>query len=649
MTNRKTHKFKTEVQQLLNLIIHSLYSNKEIFLRELISNASDALDKLRFKSQTDPSVLEDDPDLKIRIIPDPAAHTLEIRDNGIGMTYDEVRSNIGTIAHSGSVEFLRMVQESQEPVTAELIGQFGVGFYSAFMVADKVVLVTRPAGSSAATRWESKGDGSYTIEETEKESRGTSVILYLKSAEDNGQDFTQEWIIRSIVKKHSDFINYPITMEVERQETDAAPDEKAAEILDKDGKPVAESKTTRREETLNSMKALWMKPKSDVSEEEYNEFYTHLTHDPETPLARIHAKMEGVTEYYALLYIPSKAPFDLFFRERKHGIDLYCKRVFIMQSCEELMPEYLRFVRGVADSSDLDLNVSREMLQQNQLVTNMRRNLVKKVLELLDGLDAEKYNQFYDAFGPVLKEGIPMDWENRDKIADLLRFKSTKSDGGWVSLADYTNRMQKTQTEIYYLTGEKISTLLNNPALEKLKEKDYEVLLMTDPVDEFVMQSMTEYKGKPFRSVEKGDLGLERVDSKKEKEYSDLFSFVQSVLEDHIKEVRPSGRLKDSVVCLSGDTRDLSAYMEKLLKASGQEVPVSKRIMEINLDHPLVSKLDVLFRENRDNPALKDYCRLLYDLAVISEGGKIENPGRFSQLMGELMADALYQQAAKSS
>jgi len=648
MANRKTHKFKTEVQQLLNLIIHSLYSNKEIFLRELISNASDALDKLRFRSQTEPAILEDDPELKIQIIPDPEANTLEIRDNGIGMTYQEVRDNIGTIAHSGSVEFLKLMQQAQQPVAAELIGQFGVGFYSAFMVADKVTLVTRPPDSSVATRWESSGDGSYTIEETQRENRGTSVILHLKDAEATGQDFTQEWVIRSIVKKHSDFINYPITMEVERAETVTDDDGKPVEILDKDGKPVTQTRTTRREETLNSMKALWVKPKSEVSEEEYNEFYTHLTHDHEPPLARVHVKMEGVTEYFALLYIPAQPPFDLFFRERKHGIDLYCRRVFVMHNCEELMPDYLRFVRGVADSSDLDLNVSREMLQQNQLVTNMRRNLVKKVLELLEGLETEKYEAFYDAFAPVLKEGIPTDWENRDKLAELLRFKSTTSDGKWISLADYIHRMPKQQTEIYYLTGEKMSTLLNNPALEILREKDYEVLLMTDPVDEFVVQTMTEYKGKPFRSAEKGDLGLDRIDTRKKNEYSDLFSFIQSVLSDEVKEVRASGRLKNSVVCLAGDPQDISAYMEKILRASGQEVPTGKRILEINLAHPLVAKLDVLLKENRDNPSLRDYCRLLYDLAVISEGGKIENPGRFSQLMGEMMSLALYQQAAQS-
>ncbi|MBN2432344.1 MAG: molecular chaperone HtpG [Acidobacteria bacterium] len=649
MANRKTHKFKTEVQQLLNLIIHSLYSNKEIFLRELISNASDALDKLRFRSQTEPAILGDDSDLNIQIIPDPEANTLEIRDNGIGMTYQEVRDNIGTIAHSGSVEFLKLMQKAEQPVATELIGQFGVGFYSAFMVADKVTLITRPPDSSTATRWESVGDGSYSIEETEKDSRGTSVILHLKDAGTNGQDFTQEWVIRSIIKKHSDFINYPITMAVERAETAMDKEGKPVEILDKNGKPAVQTRKTRQEETLNSMKALWVKPKSEVTEEEYNEFYTHLTHDPEPPLARLHVKMEGVTEYFALLYIPSKPPFDLFFRERKHGIDLYCKRVFVMHNCEELMPEYLRFIRGVADSSDLDLNVSREMLQQNQLVTNMRRNLVKKVLDLLENLEAERYEHFYEAFAPVLKEGIPTDWENRDKLAELLRFKSTKSDGQWISLADYIHHMPKQQTEIYYLTGEKMSTLLNNPALEILREKDYEVLLMTDPVDEFVVQTMTEYKGKPFRSVEKGDLGLERIDTKKREEYSDLFTFIQSVLADQVKEVRVSGRLKGSVVCLAGDPQDISAYMEKILRATGQEVPAGKRILEINIDHPLVTKLDVLLKENRDNPALKDYCRMLYDLAVIGEGGKIENPGHFSRLMGEMMSQALYQQAAKNS
>jgi len=639
---KETHAFKAEVQQMLNLIIHSLYSNKEIFLRELISNASDAIDKLRFQSQTDASLLGDDPEFKIKIFVNKDANTLEVSDNGIGMTSQEVMDNIGTIAHSGSIEFLKMMQETKQVVTPELIGQFGVGFYSAFMVAEKVTLITRAAGSDNAVKWESKGDGSYTIEETEKESRGTSVLLQLKDKEDIGQDFTSEWTIRSIVKTHSDFITYPITMDVEKTVPEKEDETPSADILDQDGKPIKkEMKTEMVEETLNSMKAIWLKSKSDVTDEEYNEFYTHLTHDSSPPLDRIHIKMEGVTEYYALLYLPSKSPFDLFLRDRKHGIDLYCKRVFIMHNCEELMPEYLRFIKGVADSSDLDLNVSREILQQNQLVTNMRRNLVKKVLDLLTNMENEKYETFYAEFGAVLKEGLHTDWENKDKLADLLRFKTSKSEGKWVSLQEYVDHMKKDQKEIYYLTGEKISTLINSPALEKLKEKEYEVILMTDYIDEIMVQALTEYKGKKLRSAEKGDLDLDRLDDKKKETFSGILAHIQSILEDRVREVRPSSRLKDSVSCLSGDIQDISAYMEKLLKASGQERPGTKRILEINLEHPLVEKLNALFQENKDNPVVADACRMLYDLAVVSEGGKIENPGWFSKMVGDLMAVSL--------
>jgi len=639
---KETHQFKTEVQQMLNLIINSLYSNKDIFLRELISNASDAIDKVRFKAETEPGILGDDTAFKIHLKPDTIKQTFEISDNGIGMTYDEVLENIGTIAKSGTASFMEALEHAkgQSTLIPELIGQFGVGFYSAFMVADKITLVTRAVGTDAsqAVKWISTGDGSFTIEETEKSTRGTTITLELKKKEKDERDFTDQWVIRNIVKQHSDFVSYPITMEVERDEP--LPDEEI--IKDKDGKPIgATTRKVMREETLNSMKAIWTRNSSDVTDEEYEEFYKHLGHDWNPPMERLHLKFEGTTEYDALLYIPSKAPFDLFTPERRHGIHLYSKRVFIMDDCKELMPEYFRFVKGVVDASDLNLNVSREILQQDRLVLNIQKNLVKKLFDLLERMDAEKYNQFYNEFGAVLKEGIHTDPVRKEKIASLARYKTTKSDDKWVPLDEYVKNMQADQKEIYYITGDKLSSLLNSPHLEKLKEKDYEVLLMTDPVDEWVVQSLTEFDGKPLKSAEKGDLELDTVDDTKKKEYNALFGFIKGQLEDKIKEVKASTRLKESVACLSGDTWDMSAYMEKLLKASGQKPPEAKRVLELNMDHPVVEKIKALYENDRDNPQLKDYSQILFDMAVVSEGGKLDNPARFSKMVGELMARAM--------
>jgi molecular chaperone HtpG len=639
---KETHQFKTEVQQMLNLIINSLYSNKEIFLRELISNASDAIDKVRFKAETEPDILGDDTEFKIHLKPDAIKQTFEISDNGVGMTYDEVLENIGTIAKSGTAGFMEALEHARGQATLipELIGQFGVGFYSAFMVADKITLVTRAAGAEAnqAVKWISTGDGSFTIEEAEKPTRGTTITLELKKKEKDEKDFTDQWVIRSIVKQHSDFVGYPITMEVERDEP--LPDEEV--IKDKDGKPIgATTRKVMKEETLNSMKAIWTRNSSDVKDEEYEEFYKHLGHDWNPPMERLHLKFEGTTEYDALLYIPSKAPFDLFTPERRHGIHLYSKRVFIMDDCKELMPEYFRFVKGVVDASDLNLNVSREILQQDRLVLNIQKNLVKKLFDLLEKMDAEKYNQFYDEFGAVLKEGIYTDPARKDKIASLARYKTTKSEDKWVSLDEYVKNMAEDQKEIYFITGDKLSSLLNSPHLEKLKEKDYEVLLMTDPVDEWVVQSLTEYDGKPLKSAEKGDLELDTVDGTNKEEYNALFGFIKGHLEDKIKEVKPSTRLKESVACLSGDAWDMSAYMEKLLKASGQKPPESKRVLELNMDHPVIEKIKALFESDRDNPQLKDYSQILFDMAVIGEGGKLDNPGQFSKMVGDLMAQAM--------
>ena len=637
---QETHQFKTEVQQVLNLIIHSLYSNKDIFLRELISNASDAMDRLRFKSQTERDILGDDADFHIRITPDKDKHTLEISDNGIGMTYEEVIENIGTIAKSGTALFLEALEKSKKKgdlLTPELIGKFGVGFYSAFIVAEEVILTTRAAGAEKAVRWQSKGDGSFTVEEVQKEGRGTTILLKLKKLEEGETDFTDEWMIRQMVKKHSDFVRYPVLMEVEKSE----PIPEKEQIKDKNGKSVSTTRKVRGDETLNSMKAIWAKDKSEIKEEEYSEFYKHISHDWNNPLSHIHVKLEGVTEYTILLYIPEKTPMDFFMPDRKHGIQLYSRRVFIMDDCKELIPEYLRFVKGVVDAPYLNLNVSREILQQDKLVKNIQKNIVKKVLDHLKEMDEETYGKFYSEFGMVLKEGIHSDWENKDRIAELARYKTTRSDGKYVSLKEYVGNMKADQKEIFYMTGDNLSTLMNSPHLEKLKDKDYEVLLMTDPVDEWVVQALPEYDSKSLKSAEKGDLNLEDSKKDEKKELTDLFEFIKTELEEKVKEVKPSRRLKDSVSCLSADSYDMSAYMEKIMKATGQDMPASKRVLELNTDHPVLQKLKKMYESDKNDPKLKEYSHLLYDLAVIGEGGKVENPSLFSKLVGGLLDNAL--------
>ena len=633
----ETHEFKTEVKQLLSLIINSLYSNKEIFLRELISNASDAIDKLRFKAQTEAGILGDDTEFKIKIERDAIKNTLTVADNGIGMTYDEVLDNIGTIAKSGTNGFLEAMAQlnKDETITPELIGQFGVGFYSSFIVAEKVTLLTRAVGDEKAVRWESHGDGEFTITEAEKKGRGTVITLELKKKQEDDPDFTDEWTIREIVKQHSDFVAYPIVMEVEQDE----PIPEAEQIKDQDGKPIGG--TTRKvvkEATLNSMKAIWSKNKNDVTDQDYEEFYRHISHDWNPPLEKIHLKLEGTTEYTALLYIPSQAPFDLFNPEFKHGVQLYCKRVFIMDDCKELMPEYFRFVKGVVDAPDLNLNVSREILQQDHLVRNIRRNLVKKLFDLLYGMKQEDYEKFWQEFGSVLKVGVHTDIENKNKIADLLRYKTTKSDGKWKSLQQYVAGMPPDQKEIYYITGENMSALINSPLLEQLKSKDFEVLLMTDPIDEWVTQALTEYDGKKLKSAEKGDLDLEKVDEEKKGQYETLFKHIRAKLEDIIKEVRPSTRLTDSVACLSGNTYDMSGYMEKILKSAGQQPPENKRVLELNMTHPVMEKIHGMFEADQKDPKIDDYIHLLLDLAVIGEGGKLNDPAKFSKMVGDLMA-----------
>ena len=636
---KETRQFKTEVQKLLKLIINSLYSHPEIFLRELISNASDAVDKVRFKAQTDPDILKGDGEFRIRIVPDREKRTITVEDNGIGMTYDEVIENIGTIAQSGTKAFLEAIEEmkKKDTIAPELIGQFGVGFYSSFIVADKVVLLTRAAGEEKATRWESAGDGSYTIEEAVKPSRGTAVTLTLKDRGEDDPDYTDEWTIRDIVKRHSDFVGYPVVMDVER--TEPIPD--AEVIRDKDGKPIGS--TTRsavRPETLNSMKAIWARNKSEVTEEEYTEFYKHISHDWNPPLAHVHLKLEGTTEYQAILYLPAKVPFDHFMRERKHGIHLYSKRVFIMDDCRELMPEYFSFIQGVVDAPDLNLNISREILQQDALVRNIRKNLVKRLFDLIEGLEPEKSDQFHQEFGPILKVGIPTDHENRERISRLLRYRTTKSEGKPVLLSEYVARMQADQEGIYYITGENASTLKDSPHLERLKEKDLEVVLMTDPADEWVVQALGAFEGRKFVSAEKGDLGTEKVDEKKQHEFEELFALIREELKERVKDVRASTHLRESIACLSGEAHDMSPYLEKILRASGQKTEPVKRILEVNVDHPAVYNMKFLYEKNSADPVVRDYARLLLDLALIAEGERVEDPAHFSKTVGRLMAEA---------
>ena len=637
---KETHQFKAEVVKVLKLIINSLYSHPEIFLRELISNASDAIDKIRFRSQTEPDILEKDTEFKIRIIPDRKAGTITIEDNGIGMTFDEVVENIGTIAQSGTKAFLDAIDtmKKSQSIAPELIGQFGVGFYSSFIVAEKVTLITKAAGASSATKWESTGDGSYTIEETTKKGRGTSVTLKLKERIEDEPDYTDEWTIRGVVKRHSDFVSYPIVMDVERDEP--IPD---AELLkDSSGNTIGETtRKVKREETLNSMKAIWTRSKVEVTDEEYTEFYKHISNDWNPPLEHIHIKFEGTTEYNALLYIPSKLPFDFTMRERRHGIHLYCKRVFIMDDCKELMPEYFSFIQGVVDAPDLNLNISREILQQDSLVVNIRKNLIKRIFDLIEGMDKEKYDQFYTEFGPIMKIGIPTDHDNRERIAKLLRYQTTNSEGKYVSLGDYTARMQPDQDAIYYITGENAASLLNNPHLERLKEKGIEVVLMTDPIDEFVVQVLREFDNKKFTSAEKGDLSLGTVDEKKKHEFGDFFDFLKEELKDRVKDVKASTHLKDSLACLSGETYDMSPYLEKLLKATGQKTEPAKRILELNIDHPAVSNIKFMYEKNKKDPLLRDYARLLFDLALIAEGSKVDDPTRFSKTIGDILAEAI--------
>ncbi|MEU5263916.1 molecular chaperone HtpG [Amycolatopsis sp. NPDC021455] len=618
----ETLEFQSEARQLLQLMIHSIYSNKDTFLRELVSNASDALDKLRLESYRDKDLDADTSDLHITIETDPAGRTLTVRDNGIGMTRDEVVALIGTIAKSGTADFLTKLKEAKDAAASQdLIGQFGVGFYASFMVADKVTLVTRRAGTAEGVRWESSGEGTYTIQAVEDAPQGTAVTLHLKpeDAEDHLYDYTSPAKIREIVKRYSDFITWPIRMTGEGENAEA--------------------------ETVNSMKALWARSSSEVTEDEYHEFYKHVSHDWQDPLETIRLQAEGTFEYQALLFLPSRAPMDLFMRERKRGVQLYVKRVFIMDDCESLVPEYLRFVKGVVDAQDLSLNVSREILQQDRQIQLIRRRLVKKVLSTVKTMmtaDAEKYATFWQEFGRAVKEGLLDDFENREAILEISSFASTHDAEKPTSLRDYVSRMKDGQEHIYYMTGESRSAIENSPHMEAFRAKGYEVLVLTDPIDEMWVDAVPGFDGKQFQSIAKGQVDLESDEDKKatevareqqKKDFENLLTWMAAALGDTVKEVRLSSRLTTSPACIVGDTHDLTPTLEKMYRAMGQELPPIKRILELNPEHALVTGLREAHASRPDDEGLAETAELLYGMALLAEGGELADPSRFIKLL----------------
>ncbi|MFB9350914.1 molecular chaperone HtpG [Streptomyces heliomycini] len=629
----ETFEFQVEARQLLQLMIHSVYSNKDVFLRELVSNASDALDKLRLAKLRDDALDADVSDLHIELETDKDARTLTVRDNGVGMSYDEVGQLIGTIANSGTAQFLRELREAQEGAGTEgLIGQFGVGFYSGFMVADEVTLLTRRAGEGQGTRWTSRGEGTYTLERVDDAPQGTSVTLYLKPADPDNQlhDYTSVWKIKEIVKRYSDFITWPIRLVGETGEDGAA----------------------AGPETLNSMKALWARSREEVSEEEYHELYKHIGHDWREPLETIQLQAEGTFEYQALLFVPSHAPHDLFTQNFRHGLQLYVKRVFIMDDCEALLPPYLRFVKGVVDAQDLSLNVSREILQQDRHIRMMQRRLTKKVLASVKSMmtgDAERYATFWREFGAVLKEGLVTDTDNRDALLAVASFATTHGDDGTTTLKQYVERMPDGQDDIWFITGESRESIDNSPHMEAFRERGIEVLLLTDPVDEVWVDAVGEYEGKRLRSIAKGEVDLgAREDDKSEgereqqaEEYAGLLDWMRERLDEEVKEVRLSTRLTVSPACLVADANDLTPALENMYRAMGQEVPRAKRILELNPDHALVKGLNEAYGEREDRSELTDTAELLYSFAVLAEGGRPKDPARFVRLMADRLERTL--------
>lgn len=625
---KETLGFQTEVKQLLHLMIHSMYSNKEIFLRELISNASDASDKLRFEAIAKPELLEDQPETVIRISSDETANTLTIEDNGIGMSRDEVIENLGTIAKSGTAAFMQQLTGDQKK-DASLIGQFGVGFYSAFIVADKVEVFTRRAGAdkTQGVRWESAGEGEFTIETVEKAERGTRIVLHLKAAE---SEFADGWRLRNVVKKYSDHISLPIEL----------PKQKHGEDKDQ----VAELEW----ETVNRASALWTRPRTEVSDEEYQEFYKHVSHDFENPLSWSHNKVEGKLEYTSLLYVPGRAPFDLYQREAPRGLKLYVQRVFIMDEAEQFLPLYLRFIKGVVDSNDLSLNVSREILQKDPAIDSMKSALTKRVLDMLEKLakkDPDQYATFWKNFGSVMKEGPAEDYANREKIAGLLRFASTQQndDSEVVGLDTYIERMQEGQDKIYYLTGERYNQVKNSPHLEIFRKKGIEVLLLTDRIDEWLMSHLNEYNGKQFVDIARGDLDLGKLDAEEDKQAqeeaakakADLVQRIKDVLKDSVDDVKVSHRLTDSPAVLVVTEDGMGLQMRKILEATGQKAPESKPIMEINPSHPLLEKLD----QEQDEARFGDLSHILFDQAALAAGESLQDPGAYVRRLNALLVE----------
>lgn len=625
---------------LLDLMIHSLYTNKEIFLRELISNASDAIDRLRYESLVKPELLDSDENFHIRLETDHEAMTITISDNGMGMNRQEVISNIGTIAKSGTRELRQKLEQGQSSqILEELVGQFGVGFYSAFMVADKVTLLTRKAGEEEATEWESSGDGLYTISEAQKAERGTSIKLHLKSPDpENGiEDFTDERTISRIVKRYSDFVAYPIIHKVERNQSEQNNDS-AATVEDK---------------ILNSMKPVWAKSPSETTQEEMAECYRHISHDWTEPLQTMFLKAEGRVEYKALLFVPSKAPYDLFYHSAEGGLRLYAKRIMIMEQCPDLLPGYLRFIKGVVDSADLPLNISRQMLQQDRHIALIRKWLTKKVINNLEHLrdtENDKYLKFWSQFGRALKEGVSSDYENKDAIVALLLFQSSRDGQELTTLKQYVERMKEGQNEIFYMTGESNSVIDNSPHLEAFKEKGYEVLYLTDPVDEILVQALTEFEGRKLKSAAKGRVELgdeqekERIEKElqeKEKDYSGLINLLQTKLDANIKQVRLTNRLTVSPVCLVGTEMDYSPQLERLLQRGKGGGPKQRRIMEMNPNHPIIIKMRKRFEDNAEDPALNDYAELLLGYALLAEGSELSDPVEFNRRVAKLMEQTL--------
>lgn len=632
---QETLGFQTEVKQLLNLMIHSLYSNKEIFLRELISNASDAADKLRFDALQNDALYEEDSELKIKVEFNKDLKTITVIDNGIGMSRDEVIEHLGTIAKSGTKQFFEALTGDQSK-DSQLIGQFGVGFYSSFIVAKKVEVFTRRAGlkSTEGVHWSSEGENDYSIETVDLPQRGTKVVLHLREDMD---EFLNDYRLRGIITKYSDHISLPIVMDKQEEIKKEGDD-------DKDEKKEPEFKTV--EETVNSATALWTRNKRDIKEEEYNEFYKHVGHDFEDPMAHIHNKVEGKLEYTSLLYIPARAPFDLWDREQRHGVKLYVKRVFIMDDADQLIPTWLRFVRGIVDSDDLPLNVSREILQHNKVIDSIRSGCTKKVLSLLKSMsekDQDKYAEFWKIFGKVLKEGVIDAPEHKEELSHLFRFASTHEDSEEqkVSLKDYVERMQEGQKNIYYVTADSYATAKNSPHLEIFRKKGIEVLLLTDPIDEWVTTHLTEFDGKTLQSVNKGELDLgdvqnedeKKEDKKKSKDFKKLVKRITKVLDEKVKEVRVTSRLTTSPACLVSDENDMGRHLEQILQASGQSIPGSKPILEINPDHPIVKKID----NEADEDLFNDWSHILFDQALLSEGGQLSDPASFVNKLNALI------------